>query len=213
VTIPEAIEAMRRNVGTPGEALSMAAFADVWDEHEENVYCPTCRPPHLRFGPVYRGNVLCNECHGIGYVSNGNSLRAEELRLLAECGKVGKEKFGYDDEVGHERTPGSYKWTVPRWWWCAALHKMSEADWNSIIADRLAIMDAYADADLATRQEWEGKTWELVPTDVECPTCNPWDSRYEPYREGEDRCYACHGVGRIPVTSRLSPVASPAVPG
>jgi hypothetical protein len=216
VTIPEAIEAMRRNIGTPDEAGAMLVLADVWEEHEANTKGVICRECHARLWlPDQKSCTACDACNGAGvvFLSNGNSLRAEALRLLAECGKVGKENFGYDDEFGHERTPGSDKWTMPRWWWCAALHKVSEVDLNSVIAERLALMDAYAAADLATRQEWEGKTWELVPTDVECPTCNPWDSRYEPYRAGEDRCHACRGVGRIPVTSRLSPVASPAVPG
>jgi hypothetical protein len=179
----------------------MLVLADVWEEHEANVGCQACDGGQVKMrtntGLIYG---TCAVCQGTGYVSNGNSLRAEALRLLGECGKVGDAKVAYHWMEGGqcylqsgECVACDRSGVVPESWWDVAYHTESHDAVNA----RLGLMDAYAAADQPTRERWARETWALVPG-VECPVCNPWDSRYEPYRDGEDRCHACHWAGRIP---------------
>jgi hypothetical protein len=203
MTIPEAIEAMRRNVGTPGEAGAMLVLADVWEEHEANVGCVRCRYTP-GWNPAYialsHQSSTCPHCHGDGYVSNGNSLRAEALRLLAECGKVGHEEEGYF-YPGTTR-PGSDREAVSHGWYEDSLPRI---EGRVVAADihRLALMDAYAAADPATRERWARETRALVPG-VECVRCRGDGLVYiglppvAGWHDGESECPLCKGTRIIP---------------
>jgi Zn finger protein HypA/HybF involved in hydrogenase expression len=203
MTIPEAIEAMKRNVGTPGEAGAMLVLADVWEEHEANAACVRCRYTP-GYNPVYIGlayqSAICPYCHGTGYVSNGNSARAEALRLLAECGKVGHEEEGYF-YPGTTR-PGSDREAVSHGWYEDSLPRI---EGRVVAADihRLALMDAYAAADQPTREWWARETRALAVTkNAECEYCvrgvvvgnEAWDHY----------CNRCDGSGRVPAQQEAS---------
>jgi hypothetical protein len=197
MTIPEAIEAMRRNVGTPNEALSMAAFADVWEEHEANTKGVICRECHARLWlPDQKSGTACDACNGDGvvFVSNGNSLRAEYLRILAECGKVGVSDSESAFFSYWSRSDCPAKGRVPNSMLDEALRTLSVLDERiTVVGERLALMDAYAAADLATRQEWERKTRAMVPgVDTDCDWCDGLGAN-----DTALSCGRCKGTGRI----------------
>jgi hypothetical protein len=193
MTIPEAIEAMKRNVGTPDEAGAMLVLADVWEEREANVGCiykhgsidfpctggQVYGPKQMGFAPNGmqcwgNGWSDCPKCHGTGYVSNGNSARAEALRLLAECGKVGMGGVGYYSEDGDEASEG----LVSDDWYMASCERRRPQDFAVIVPERLNLMDAYAAADQPTRERWARETRALVPgVDFEPPPVLSDDAR------------------------------------
>jgi hypothetical protein len=205
VTIPEAIEAMRRNVGTPGEAGAMMVLADVWEEHEANTKGVICRECHARLWlPDQKSGTACDACNGAGvvFVSNGNSARAEALRLLAECGKVGAKNYGYGDRgIADETMAGSA--SVADGWLHTAMRPFcpsDEGDFYGIITNRLALIDAYAAADQPTRERWARETRALVPR-VVCEACRGVGLTYVYMGHGDhdqQGCWPCNGTGRVP---------------
>jgi hypothetical protein len=182
VTIPEAIEAMKRNVGTPGEAGVMLVLADVWEEHEANVeggICPEC---HARLWlPEQKSGTACDACNGDGvvFVSNGNSARAEYLRILAECGKVGVSDSESAFFSYWSRSDCPAKGRVPNSMLDEALRTLSVRNERiTVVGERIALMDAYAAADPATRERWARETRALVPgVDFEPPPVLSDDAR------------------------------------
>jgi hypothetical protein len=178
MTIPEAIEAMRRNVGAPNEAGAMLVLADVWEEHEANVKCDACDGGHVKMrtntGVIYGS---CTDCHGTGYVSNGNTMRAEALRLLAECGKVGSEDgTGYYDADDGDSCRFGAGYVPAEWWEYEGEYEVTNV--YCPIDNRLMLMDDYAAADQPTRERWARETRALVPgVDFEPPPVLSEDAR------------------------------------
>lgn len=172
MTTDEATEIMRDMVGEPaGEQCQfMMAAADVWEEAEEMVGCGRCNgvkrvPPLNQWGP---DSCDCPKCHATGFVSNGNSLRAEALRLLAECGKCGDVIYGYvkakADGVVNNRAAtvenglpdcvfDALEWQLLEWGFPKRY---------SAVDIRLAILDAYAAADRPTREAWAREMRKLA---------------------------------------------------
>lgn len=210
MTITEAIQLMRDAVGSPDECRMMNELADVWEEHEGMVACERCRYTP-GWNPAYIGladqSSVCLTCHGTGYVSNGNSLRAEALRLLAECGKVGEKsttpKFdgGYWGQDVYDSYAGPPEdFTID----CVVSTKWADtANLGTVhvplcpIAARIALMDAYAAADPATRERWARETRALMVKDVKCPECWGIGGSVE-YRHEYGDCRTCHGRETVP---------------
>lgn len=110
-------------------------------------------------------SLRCTRCGG-NYFREG---RAEALRLLAECGKVGRPAFGYDDPLGREDDPDFLQFVVPTGWWHACLELVGVEDRYRPVGERLALLDAYAKADTDTRQRWAAETRALTAKE-EVPT-------------------------------------------
>jgi hypothetical protein len=190
MTIPEAIEAMKRNLGQPDEALCMAAFADVWEEAEGMVGC------EYGFGPLPGDHSECSRCHGSGYVSNGNSARAEYLRILAECGKVGDTSGEFVANYAYwSISDRPHEMRVPDSIWNAAAEMVGgEGLYGlSVISNRLALMDAYAAADQPTRERWARETRALVPG----ATCERCEGRGHLDLYSCPSCYLSGTPGRV----------------
>jgi hypothetical protein len=211
VTIAEATELMRNAVGSPDECRMMAVLADVWDESEGMLACGECDGDGVYFDTFPR-QVDCEKCAGTGWVSNGNSLRAESLRLLAECGKVGAPRR----EVSPVHWLGGY-WhdcaedvselgTVSTGWVKSVDEfgrQYDSADYYDPITNRLTLLDAYAAADQPTRERWARETRALVPTDRGCESCRGTGLTYVYMGHGDhvqQNCWPCHGTGRVSVT-------------
>jgi hypothetical protein len=182
MTIPEAIEAMRRNVGAPNEAGAMLVLADVWEEADGMTPCG-CDDGSIDTGgctpwgePIC---AACDLCDGAGYVSNGNSLRAEYLRILAECGKVGVSDSESAFFSYWSRSDCPAKGRVPNSVLDEALRTLSVRNERiTVVGERIALMDAYAAADPATRERWARETRALVPgVDFEPPPVLSDDAR------------------------------------
>lgn len=112
----------------------------------------------------YRGCQLCAgsaafNCGACGCNASSGG-RAEALRLLAECGKVGEPGFGYDDVLGHE--PDSPCVVASHWWYDSNLG-VNCPGWADPVSERLALLDAYAKVDPDTRRRWADETRALTP--------------------------------------------------
>ena len=175
MTIDEAVGLMRNMVGEPAEAQcrAMMVFADMWDEAEtKDIRCGVCdggpsQVCHRTYREDERGvmanvkwvgrvaairdeenlRLLCPGCVGLGWVSNGNSLRAEAFRLLGETGKVGEINYGYF--ISHEDAAA----TVCKGWYAVAI-RPTEHEWHGPVDERLALVEACAKADADTRRKW-----------------------------------------------------------
>jgi hypothetical protein len=181
VTIAEAVEIMRNMTGEPpGEQCrAMMALADVWEESEGGPLCEWCRGNTLV-------NLPCHYCHDTGFVSNGNSLRAEALRLLAECGCHGAYENGNPKRSRYES-----QGVVGEW-----VEQTIGINAIGVIPRRLALLDAYAAADRPTREAWARETRRLAGW-VACPTCE--DNTVELDVDGwSDGCLDCYGYGLVP---------------
>lgn len=123
----------------------------------------------------------CSRCEGSGFTTSGGydgthgldgpecewcnwygdrRNEAEALRLLAECGRVGSEHHGYWSDV----LPCNHGECVPVSWWDVAikpLHRNHQA-FHDRVRNRVALIDAYANADAATRQRWSEETRRLA---------------------------------------------------
>lgn len=89
-----------------------------------------------------------------------DGLRAEGLRLLAECGKVGYYGLNYT-YWSIEKQPADRR--VPEVWWIRA-DSIGPGLWMTPVVDsRLALIDAYADATDAERDRWQSETRALTP--------------------------------------------------
>lgn len=205
MTISEAIEAMNHNVGTPGEAGAMLVLADVWEEHEANVeggICPEC---HARLWlPEQKSGTACDACNGDGlaFVSNGNSLRAEYLRILAECGKMGISEhrmISSNGYWGHSDQTRGTAGTVPSDLFNAA-KGLDSSNFGDVVAERLALMDAYAAADQPTRERWARETRALVPG-VTCERC---EGRGHLDLYSCPSCYLSGTPGRVPASTEAT---------
>jgi hypothetical protein len=205
MTIPEAIEAMRRNIGTLGEAGAMLVLADVWEDHEANVGCQACDGGQVKMrtntGLIYG---TCAVCHGTGYVSNGHSLRAEYLRILAECGKVGCDS---EDVLNRgywgPSTQDPPHTTVPDDLINSCDITMGSHD---LIAERLALMDAYAAADQPTRERWARETRALGPV-ATCERCEGTGLTYVYMGHGDhdqQGCWTCNSTGLVPAQQEVT---------
>lgn len=106
----------------------------------------------------------CPRCNGSG--SNGKAARAEALRLLAECGKVGQSGFGYDCPVGHQEHPNYHMLAVPSGWWYATAVDTLHPSWTYPVQERFALLEAYAKADPDTRRRWAEETRALAAREV-----------------------------------------------
>lgn len=161
MTIEEAVEMMRK---FPYCTQTMMAMADVWEENESiDVRCDQCFGLGVVDGAGWA--FECSKCNGAKFVSNGNSLRAEALRLLGELGIVESvclEPLQYGG--------GYYYWSIrgkdatericDAWWdqargknWERAVEMMA-----GVVPARLAVMNAWAEATPGQRVEWEAKT-------------------------------------------------------
>jgi predicted nucleic acid-binding Zn-ribbon protein len=96
--------------------------------------------------------------------------RAEALRLLAECGKVGRPEFGYGRMGRRDDAPiyalrDEQKRDAPcrvSFDWFEAADALSPLTQN-MISGRLRLLDAYAAADPDTRRRWAEETRALTP--------------------------------------------------
>jgi len=197
VTIAEAVEIMRNMTGESADSQCqfMAAAADVWDEAEGVVQCKACDGSGLYRHGDGRLDLhdRCPSCDGDRYRSNGNSLRAEALRLLAECGKVG----GWVNEQCRYWTPVMVvgrECVIPAGWWTAAgfngvISGNLPTVHHGYIGNRLDLIDAYAAADRPTREAWARETRKLAGW--EACGCRKW-------MEGGYSCPVCQGYGLVP---------------
>jgi len=156
-------EVMRRH-----QADVSAMYVAAWRMAADHEECPKCEE-YNGVGQVpvdvngYLGRMTtCPRCDGVG--SNGNAARAEALRLLAECGKVGKEGCGYSavDRLGSSCN-------VPQQWFGAAIRPLWGNDlFADNITNRLDLLDTYAHADPDTRRRWAKETRALTvhPTET-----------------------------------------------
>ena len=97
-----------------------------------------------------------------------DALRAEALRLLAECGKVGDDK-GYHPA----RYTGDPATTIPDVWYDTAILPLFDSDtmeqyrhYCNRMENRLALIATYAFADEATRRQWADATRATTPATV-----------------------------------------------
>lgn len=168
MTIDEAIESMRLAVNELAavQCQQMRVLADVWREAEATVKCETCGGcgwvDQDDGREIERGRytMSCPACHGAGVVSNGNAARGDALELLGECGKCGFHPMGYASERGQKKSAFDYgRFAVPGSWWQKS-EPFRPSKWETI-AERLALMNAYAAADQETRERWAAETREL----------------------------------------------------
>lgn len=157
MTIDEAIDLMR---ALPGCVQTMWAVADVWEENEAFVTCYDC--DGFGFRPLFdmkEDRRKCPKCLDTRLVSNGNSARAEALRLLAECGKVGGHPtIGYRT-MAHMNDESS----VPTGWSEAAFSThVRPPNQYQTIPIRVGLLDAYAEASPETRRAWAAETRALT---------------------------------------------------
>jgi hypothetical protein len=95
-------------------------------------------------GVTFRGPIgsrlspYCAVCDGGGTHCVANAARAEALRLLAECGKVGEPGFGYDDVLGHESDSPC---VVASHWWYGSNLGVACPGWADPVSERLALLD------------------------------------------------------------------------
>jgi hypothetical protein len=181
----------------------MLVLADVWEEHEANVGCQACDGGQVKMrtntGLIYG---TCAVCHGTGYVSNGNSLRAEALRLLSECGKVGISEYSIvssNGYWGHDDYTKGTAGTVPSDLFNAC-NGLDISTFGDVVAERIALMDAYAAADQPTRERWARETRALAPG-VDCEACKGTGLTYVYMGYGDhdqQDCWPCNGTGRVP---------------
>jgi len=160
MTIEEAVEVMCK---FPTCVQTMWAMADVWEEAEAiDKRCGNCDGVgRINYG-LADGD--CIPCDGGGFVSNGNSLRAEALRLLAECGKTGVVTSVWDDTDS-----GTGYWTgtnedipeaiVPQEWWNLTWPRGKTAD---PVGQRILFMHSYASADARVRMTLAAETRQLT---------------------------------------------------
>ena len=161
MTIDEAVDLMR---ALPGCLQTMWAVADVWEENEAFVECVACdgRGWHRNDPDPYAKSYKCKTCNGSRLVSNGNSARAEALRLLAECGKTGGSDEG-SESLGHWSYRVEVKSWVPRDWLQEALVVMTRnGETVTRVGERVRMMDAYAKASPETRRAWAEATRKLT---------------------------------------------------
>ncbi len=157
-------EEVMRRYSADVTAMYYAAWAMAKEEDE----CSTCRE-WIGVGQIPDDHSVrkttwstCPQCRGTG--SNGNAARAEALRLLAECGKVGRPGFGYDDPFGREDDHDFLQFVVPAGWWYTCLELVGVEDRYRPVGERLALLDAYAAADTDTRRQWAAETRALSAT-------------------------------------------------
>lgn len=160
MTIDEAIKMMRK---LPTCVQTMWAMADVWEEAEAiDKRCDYC--DGLGIIDADGAACQCGACGGNQFVSNGNSLRAEALRLLAECGKTGTTSSVWGDS-----DTGTGYWTgsdrdipeaiLPQEWWNLTWPRGKTCD---PVGQRILFMDSYARADWRVRMTLSQKTRRLA---------------------------------------------------
>lgn len=113
-------------------------------------------------------NRTTEPCEACGRTGRGKlPLYAEALRLLAACGKVGREGFGYDDPVGREDDADFIALAVPTEWWLSVSIDHTHPGWADPVSERLALLDAYAAADPDARRRWAEETRAMTaPAEV-----------------------------------------------
>lgn len=144
-------ELMRRH---PADVSAM--YVAAW---EMSSNCGTCNGAGFYPKPDNPEWVLrCERCGGNYF----REARAEALRLLAECGKVGEGFTGYF-------AYGSPKGTISGGWYREAIypHEDNRLIYCQVIPERLALLDAYAKVDPDTRYRWAAETRALSVQSVE----------------------------------------------
>ncbi len=162
-------EVMRRH---PADVTAM--YYAAWRMERVDEMCESCdgegwhrtRNPHTG----WFGEVECATCDGTGRGNWDNTARAEALRLLAECGKVGEAKgdgvggyWGLDVYQSYFGPPNEFlpSAVVPTDWADTARLGTVDVECDRVPA-RLALINTYAKADPDTRQRWAAETRALT---------------------------------------------------
>lgn len=175
-------EVMRRH---PADVTAM--YYAAWSMDRTDEMCEECNGVgrvKTTGGVTFRGPsdsmwaLRCPTCDGTGHDNRNNAARAEALRLLAECGKVGAtESPVYKGSCGYwppNPTTGYRPWpddsTVSEEWFDSMCgHRNDAYDPDEPVDCRLWLLDTYAKADTGTRQRWAAKTRALTAKE-EVPT-------------------------------------------
>jgi len=138
-------EVMRRH---PADVSAM--YVAAWAMSSN---CGMCNGAGFYLDPANADWCLpCERCGG----SYFREARAEALRLLAECGKVGINRGGYWGPCIPSAPPVS---VVPlNWLWSANPELDGEP-----VSLRMRLLDAYAQADPDTRRRWTEETRAMKP--------------------------------------------------
>lgn len=161
-------EVMRRH-----PACRCAMFVAALVMESKAFRCRICRGTGRVYVYMGHGGFRDDECWectdgietGVAFVA-----RAEALRLLAECGKVGSihppdpNWFFYwsiMDAYPHELISGE--------WWEAARELGKSFLEGDAVSARLDLLDAYAKADPDTRRRWAEETRALAPREETVP--------------------------------------------
>lgn len=156
-------EVMRRH---PADVSAM--YVAAWAMENKATRCPRCRGTGRVYVYMGHGDFRDDECWGCGKGGRDfdriQLLRAEALRLLAECGKVGSI---------HPPDPNWYfYWSIVdadphelignEWWAAANALAKSYLEGDAVTA-RLDLLDAYAQADPDTRRRWAEEMRAMKP--------------------------------------------------
>jgi hypothetical protein len=121
--------------------------------------CSRCKGDGWVYAGYDGGREECPLCEGTGNGHEGR-LRAEALRLLAECGKVGRQSDEGPRYFCHD-VPAEEK--VYAGWWSKAADIALKTLFR---VGRCHLLDAYAAADPDTRRQWADETRALTPKEV-----------------------------------------------
>jgi len=159
-------ELMRRH-----PACRCAMFVAAWSMEGKVFRCKKCSGSGRAY--IYTGHGDCQEgdCWAcLDGIETGFDFaaRAEALRLLAECGKVGMTREadwiadvgGYFPETSQSYAAGSVA-TI----WYEGMRRLAGSNCHAV-RERFALLDAYADADPETRRRWADETRALTPLEV-----------------------------------------------
>jgi len=151
-------EVMRRH---PADVSAMYVAAWAMDNLGR---CGECRGTGRVYVYMGHGDFRADECWGCVETGAAFAARAEALRLLAECGKVGSI---------HPPDPNQYfYWSIVssgtheriNWGWWAAANALAKSHLEGeAVSARLDLLDAYAKADPDTRRRWAYETRALTP--------------------------------------------------
>lgn len=166
-------------LGDPrGEDFSACLAGDVTGEEVMRRH-PACR--YTMFVAAW-AMVQCRLCQGVRYVTHRDAVyggtitqtcsccaadpfaRAEALRLLAECGRVGEdnENLGRDTYSYWSIRAKPVFARVPFGWWYEADGSAGRGLWGrSRVDSRLALIGAYAGAGPETRRLWADGTRKM----------------------------------------------------
>ena len=144
-------------------ACRYAMFVAAWAMEQ----CESChRKRFVSYRELVYGGTITHTC---SCCASDPEARAEALRLLAECGKVGTQRPPTNNWYFYWSLPdASPKERVCDRWWHAAHDRHPAGNKHplarDVISARLALLDAYAAADPDTRRQWAEETRALTPT-------------------------------------------------